>query len=744
MKTSWITGLMAVVCAARVGLGGCAPEFTIQPEAGTLPIGSFVKLIGQVHSVTPVAWSWERNGTPLVDEGRFFGTATRELTINRAEVGDAGTYRLVATNACGTATSVDVELVVDCHVHWELKHPLAVRDVVFDQKRDRLIFARSTGLFTTPNDTWTWDGSAFRALSAFGPTGDVLATCSDSSRGVVVGVTRQTELDGPLVTWEMNGDDWHLIAGGELAYRLGFAIAFDEVRGKTVLFGGSSDGVRLNETWTWDGSAWSLVANDGPSPRTDLAMAYDRKRGVVVLYGGNTADGYSDETWEWNGVSWSLVSTGGPGQRVRHAMAFDASRGTTIAVGGYSSERNVLDTWEWDGSQWSELPCDLPYPMQGLSLAYDENRQVLVATGPDVPTPTANARIWECDGQQWVERFGLPLGRYGSSIAYDAARQEVVQFGGPVGARFLSGTETWTWNGEQWRLAATTGPSTRSFAAMAFDPTSTQVLLFGGTGTGGPNGQTWLWNGSSWTEAQVVGPGARYDASMAFDPRSNTIMLYGGSSSSVLDLTDTWSWDGQAWTKLDHNGPFVYSHGLAFDNSRERMVLHGRESAGGGVVSKTFVWEAGHWIPIEENGPDMSGRQMAFDRDRGSVVAYGTGNRSPWQGVWELSGNSWSPRAFIGDPTPRGDMTFDSHRMVSVFSAYTFSIGPLRTWELRLAVEGDANADNLIDGRDLAVLLSQFGSQVPNGSGSDMNNDGVVDGADLGVLLSRFGESCPA
>jgi formylglycine-generating enzyme required for sulfatase activity len=51
---------------------------------------------------------------------------------------------------------------------------------------------------------------------------------------------------------------------------------------------------------------------------------------------------------------------------------------------------------------------------------------------------------------------------------------------------------------------------------------------------------------------------------------------------------------------------------------------------------------------------------------------------------------------------------------------------------------GDLNADRVVDGTDLGVLLGQWG-----GSGSaDLNVDGFVDGVDLGMLLGGWG-SCP-
>jgi formylglycine-generating enzyme required for sulfatase activity len=51
---------------------------------------------------------------------------------------------------------------------------------------------------------------------------------------------------------------------------------------------------------------------------------------------------------------------------------------------------------------------------------------------------------------------------------------------------------------------------------------------------------------------------------------------------------------------------------------------------------------------------------------------------------------------------------------------------------------GDLNADRVVDGIDLGVLLSQWG-----GAGSaDLNADGFVDGVDLGLLLAGWG-ACP-
>ena len=53
---------------------------------------------------------------------------------------------------------------------------------------------------------------------------------------------------------------------------------------------------------------------------------------------------------------------------------------------------------------------------------------------------------------------------------------------------------------------------------------------------------------------------------------------------------------------------------------------------------------------------------------------------------------------------------------------------------------GDLNDDGVIDGTDLGVQLSAWGSCT--GCAADINGSGVVDGADLGLLLGAWG-TCP-
>jgi hypothetical protein len=76
---------------------------------------------------------------------------------------------------------------------------------------------------------------------------------------------------------------------------------------------------------------------------------------------------------------------------------------------------------------------------------------------------------------------------------------------------------------------------------MAYDPATSQLILFGGRDSAGSYlGDTWTWIGSAWIQVPTTGPAARTQASMAYDPATSQLVLFGGGNGSALG--DTWSW----------------------------------------------------------------------------------------------------------------------------------------------------------------------------------------------------------
>ena len=124
-------------------------------------------------------------------------------------------------------------------------------------------------------------------------------------------------------------------------------MAYDSLRRVTVLFGGGccrpgQSCFDCNDTWEWDGTDWTEHSPASmPSPRERFGLAYDEERGVTVLFGGSTFDVfptvYCGDTWEWDGANWiERQPSVSPSFRHGHAMAFDTVKGQVLLFGGSS------------------------------------------------------------------------------------------------------------------------------------------------------------------------------------------------------------------------------------------------------------------------------------------------------------------------------------------------------------------------------------------------------------------------
>ncbi len=294
------------------------------------------------------------------------------------------------------------------------------------------------------------------------------------------------------------GPTWTQAANVGPPSRTVHSMAYDSLRGRTVLFGGYGSSLFPAATWEWDGSNWAQVASAGPPGRDSFAMAYDSQRGRVVLFGGRSVPGSAvlpNETWEWNGSSWTQVAVSGPPARHLHAMSYDALRGKTVLFGGLNGSP-FGDTWEWNGSTWTSV----------------------AANGPP-------ARIRH-------------------SMAYDSVRGKTVLFGGDALSVFTEFGDTWEWDGAVWTNVATNGPGARTAHALAFDSQRGRTVMFGGvSGSGATHteyGDTWEWGGNNWVLASTVGPSSRVHHAMAYDSQRGRTVLFGGGSSTPLG--DTWEW----------------------------------------------------------------------------------------------------------------------------------------------------------------------------------------------------------
>lgn len=145
-----------------------------------------------------------------------------------------------------------------------------------------------------------------------------------------------------------------------------------------------------------------------------------------------------------------------------------------------------------------------------------------------------------------------PAGRQWSSFAYDAAKSQLVLFGGNKGSTIYG--DTWARTGGTWaQLHPATSPSPRTGASMVCDPATQQLLLFGGGATpAGPfNGDTWTLNGTMWTQLHpATSPPGRSYGTMTYNGADQRVVLTAGKMTGTTTTypATTWSWTGSTWS----------------------------------------------------------------------------------------------------------------------------------------------------------------------------------------------------
>ncbi|MGB3970091.1 MAG: hypothetical protein WBO45_25370 [Planctomycetota bacterium] len=248
---------------------------------------------------------------------------------------------------------------------------------------------------------------------------------------------------------------------------------------------------------------------------------------------------------------------------------------------------------------------------------------ILVVALAAVP---ASAQVWN-----QLAPATSPQARWGHAMAYDAARQRVVLFGG------FGGGGTWEWDGTSWtQLAPAASPSGRWGHAMAYDAARQRVVLFGG-GSSAQLADTWEWDGTNWTQlAPAASPSARYSHAIAYDVARQRVVLFGGRNSSLV-LGDTWEWDGTNWLprfSLNYPSP-RWGHAMAYDGARQRVVLFG----GSPAIADTWEWDGTNWTQLTPSASPSARffHAMAYDAARQRVVLFGGTTQVPYS-----FGDTWN------------------------------------------------------------------------------------------------------
>ncbi len=271
-------------------------------------------------------------------------------------------------------------------------------------------------------------------------------------------------------------------------------------------------------------------------------------------------------------------------------------------------------------------------------------------------------RTHPSDGPQFP-----PLREY-AAMTWDPSAGYVLLFGGSniTNPDTDGGTpnlaDTWSFSNGSWtELFPSLSPPATDFAAMAYDPNASAVVLFGGqieeTQGAVPVNTTWEFRGGAWTNVtNSVAPSPRLSPSLAADPLRGGLILFGGSQNypyAVVPESDTWSFLNGTWSNITATvGAPPTARvlaGIAYDPNESGVLLFGGWSDLGGTLPLNDTWVLGQTGWSNATGlsapPASGGLSLAYLSESDSIILYGGSTPSlgrDYNQTWSFSAGSWT------------------------------------------------------------------------------------------------------
>jgi hypothetical protein len=333
-----------------------------------------------------------------------------------------------------------------------------------------------------------------------------------------------------------------------------------------------------------------------------------------------------------------------PTHRWGAEITYDASDGYPLLYGGQD------DTWAFEDGTWVNLaPKVVPAIVSFACLTYDwKDGYVLLFGGGrgGIGTPDLDRDLsWTFHAGVWTNitnPSNAPPGLQYPSCTYDAAPGDgyVVMFGGAdatgpgttggSGPKIDSSNQTWTFRGGVWTNITNYGaphPSARFGAAMAYDASADEVVLYGGAvnGTSTALGSctsvecphlndTWTFVGGHWSNISVAAsaagtPPGRWEAGFANDSADGYLVIFGGQANGYKSYNATanytWAFDNGVWKNLTSSLPTSpqsrFGEAMGYDPAtRSVLMFSGLNSTRGAAVlwENTWSFANGQWTQL--------------------------------------------------------------------------------------------------------------------------------------------------
>jgi hypothetical protein len=227
-----------------------------------------------------------------------------------------------------------------------------------------------------------------------------------------------------------------------------------------------------------------------------------------------------------------------------------------------------------------------------------------------------------------VAQAPSPAGRTAAALVYDVTRKEMLLWGGIASDGKTFPNDLWAWNGSSWRqLVPRDGvaPLGRSHHNLVYDEARRRVVLIGGRRGPGKLGDTWEWDGARWHEI-TSGTFPILHPTVVYDGMRRRVVLFGGSDLAGL-LRKLMGWNGRAWEVLDSVGPpLAKEAGIpvisAVTPAGELLsVIEQSGRSSDSVALLTWTWNGTSWTR-RELGPAMTSLQPAASAPDGTIYIY--------------------------------------------------------------------------------------------------------------------------
>lgn len=602
-------------------------------------------------------------------------------------------------------------------------------------------FDRGTATAYDSNETWAWTGTRWtqRFPAHTPPARSAQAMSYDSLRDRIMmfggryqtgtGANRKLNLLGD--TWVYENGDWRELAldPAPSARQLS-AMAYDPIRDRTILYGGSvfaADGVTTEikaDTWEFDGTRWTQV-NDGQVKVGNPLLAYDGARDQMILLGTDTEFKPHMYRYDPSAKSWTEITP--EKEKMADcvndaALVYAPSLGSLLLVGGVCTilDSSTAKTWQWDGTAWSEIKTVTAVARTtGSAMAFDTLRETAILYGGTEhldPNPRSVTLLFNRGNWRFAVLHTRPSPRSLFGFTTDPARNTVWLLGGVGEYNNIYAADLWGYRDGQWFVKnAKTPPPSCVGVASAYDKDREKLVYVCWPETG-LDMEVYEFDGKEFKNVSAKNkPDARRFAALVYDENLKKTVFFGGFDIDQNYKDDTWTWDGTNWTEVRRDRPPNRGmHAMWYDPLQKRTILYGgvgREDVEEHVKRFSDMWafNGNGWtkIPVTTTPGERLGPQYAVDPNTGKVLLFGglvhalrdpknerSGHQfydnETWQ--WDGASSTWTKLSPTTSPSARqnGRLAYDpvAQRLVLFGGFAGFFFSDLwswtgTTWEVR-------------------------------------------------------------